>query len=323
MKVVMKLAPNSSSRFGRVLTAMATSFDESGEVDLAGTVRLAKWLVENGTEALIVTGTTGEAPTLTDDEKISLWEAVANAVTVPVIAGSGSNDTVHSIHMTKMAKEVGAAGALIVTPYYNRPPQSGILAHFEVVAKASDLPVIIYDIPIRTGRKVEHQTLLELIGRCSNVVGLKDASGDPGNTAKLVPDLPDYFELYSGDDGLTLPLLAIGAVGVIGVATHWAAFAFQEMITSFFAGDSRRAVEINRILMASYEFESRPDAPNPMPAKVMLNTLNLNVGEARLPLGKAPEYLSRLAQEVLDRTNNELKHLGIKTVTAYEGPNVK
>ena len=319
----MKLAPESSSRFGRVLTAMATSFDESGEVDIARTVELAKWLVKNGSEALIVTGTTGEAPTLTDDEKISLWEVVASSVTVPVIAGSGSNDTLHSIHMTKRAKQVGAAGALIVTPYYNRPPQSGILAHFEVVAKATDLPVIIYDIPIRTGRKVEHQTLLELIGRCSNVLGLKDASGDPGNTAKLVPNLPDYFDLYSGDDGLTLPLLAIGAVGVIGVATHWAAFAFQEMIDSFFAGDSKRAAEINKVLMPSYEFESRLDAPNPMPVKVMLNTLNLGVGETRLPLGKAPGYLSQLAKDVLDKTNSELKGLGIKTVTAYEGSNVK
>lgn len=303
-----------STRFGRVLTAMATSFDEKGELDLESTVALAKWLVANGSEGLIVTGTTGEAPTLTDDEKVSLWEAVVKSVSVPVIAGSGSNDTIHSIHMTKMAMQVGAAGALIVTPYYNRPPQSGILGHFEAVASAVSIPVIIYDIPIRTGRKVEHDTLLELISRCPNVVGLKDASGDPGATSKLVPRLPDYFDVYSGDDGLTLQLMSIGAIGIIGVATHWAGFAFQEMIKSYLSGDYVRARKINEALIASYEFESRLDAPNPMPAKVMLNLLGCNVGEARLPLGKAPAYLEQLGKSVLSALNKDLSEMSIRTV---------
>jgi len=306
------VSANGSTRFGRVLTAMATSMDPKGEVDYGRTVELARWLVDNGSEGLIVTGTTGEAPTLTDDEKVSLWEAVSDAVTVPVIAGSGSNDTLHSIQMTKRAKEVGASGALIVTPYYNRPPQSGLLAHFEVVAKASDLPVIIYDIPVRTGRKVENETLLELISRCPNVVALKDAAGDPAATSKLVPRLPDYFELFSGDDGLTLPLLAIGAVGVIGVATHWAAFGYREMITSFISGSILRARRINEALLPSVEFESKADAPNPMPVKVLLNVLGLEVGETRLPLGQAPEYLKKEALEVFEKTNKALSALGVQ-----------
>ncbi len=301
-----------ATRFGRVLTAMATAMNSAGEVDYDRTVELARWLVDNGSEGLVVTGTTGEAPTLTDDEKIGLWEAVSAAVTVPVIAGSGSNDTLHSIHMTKRAKEVGVSGALIVTPYYNRPPQSGLLAHFEVVAKSSDLPVIIYDIPIRTGRKVENETLLELIRRCPNVVALKDAAGDPANTSKLVPDLPDYFELFSGDDGLTLPLLSIGAVGVIGVATHWAAFGYREMISSFITGDDSRARRINEALLASVEFESKADAPNPIPVKALLNVLGLEVGEARLPMGSPPEYLKKEALDVFDGTNKALSALGVQ-----------
>ena len=301
-----------STRFGRVLTAMATAMDSNGEVDYDRTVDLARWLVENGTEALIVTGTTGEAPTLTDEEKISIWEAVSSSVTVPVIAGSGSNDTRHSVHMSKKAAEVGASALLVVTPYYNRPPQSGLLAHFEAVARVTDLPVIIYDIPVRTGRKVESETLLELISRCPNVVALKDAAGDPGGTSKLLPRLPSYFELYSGDDGLTLPLLAIGAVGVIGVATHWAAFGYQEMISSFIAGNEVLAQRINEALIPSVDFESTIDAPNPMPVKVLLNELGLEVGETRLPLGIAPDHLKKQARDLFIRTNSALSKLGVR-----------
>lgn len=299
------------TRFGRVLTAMATAFDVSGNVDLSSTVGLAKWLVEAGSDGLIVTGTTGEAPTLTDDEKISVWEAVSRSVTVPVIAGSGSNDTLHSIHMTKMAQQVGVEGALLVTPYYNRPPQSGLLNHFATVAEATTLPVIIYDIPIRTGRNVEHGTLLELLSRCSNVVGLKDAAGDPANTSGLMQKLPGYFEVFSGDDAMTLPLLSVGAVGVIGVATHWAALGFQAMIGAFGSGDIGRAIQINNALIASYDFESKSDAPNPIPVKVMLNYLGFHVGSCRLPLGDAPPYLESEARALYDETFARLEGLGI------------
>ena len=217
------------ARFGRVITAMVTPFDANGALDLDGARRLARWLQDNGNDALVVAGTTGEAPVLTDNERLSLFAAVAEAVTIPVIAGTGTNDTLHSIHMTKEATKLGVAGLLVVAPYYNRPPQSGIEAHVRAVAEASHLPVVVYDIPARTGRKINTSTLLKLASDVKNVVALKDAAGNPAETANVISNAPDGFEVYSGDDGLTLPLMAVGAVGVIGVATHWAAADHQRM----------------------------------------------------------------------------------------------
>ena len=183
---------------------MATPFDDDGRVDLKGAVTLARHLVDNGSDGLVVTGTTGEGPTLSDSERTQLWMAVAREVTVPVIAGSTSNDTAHSVELTRMATEAGAAGILAVTPYYNRPSQAGIAAHFAAVAAATPLPVLIYDIPVRTGRKVAIDTMLQLARDCPNIVGVKDASGDPAGTARLLARAGAGFECYSGDDALTL-----------------------------------------------------------------------------------------------------------------------
>src|SRR2546423_11380612 len=194
-------------RFGAVVTAMATPFDDDGRLDLDGAVRLARWLTEHGNEGLVVAGTTGEAPVLSDDEKVDLWRAVVEAVTVPVIAGAGSNDTAHSVELTKRATDVGAAGILAVTPYYSRPPQTGIEAHFRAIAGATDLPVMLYDIPVRAGRKIAHETLVRLARQVPNVLAVQDAAGNPGASAALLADTPDEFELYSGDDNMTLPLL--------------------------------------------------------------------------------------------------------------------
>jgi 4-hydroxy-tetrahydrodipicolinate synthase len=163
--------------FGQVLTAMITPFDTNGALDLAEAVRLAKWLQDNGNDGLVISGTTGESSTLTDAEKLALWEAVIGAVTIPVIAGSGSNDTAHSIHLTKEVTKMGAAGILAVGPYYNRPPQSGMAAHITAMANATTLPVIIYDIPVRTGRKISTQTLAMLANTVPNIKALKDAAG--------------------------------------------------------------------------------------------------------------------------------------------------
>ena len=190
--------------FGQVLTAMITPFDASGALDLNEAVRLAKWLQDNGNNGLVISGTTGESSTLTDAEKLSLWEAVINAVTIPVIAGSGSNDTAHSVHMTKEVTKMGAAGILAVGPYYNRPPQSGLAGHITAMANATTLPVVIYDIPVRTGRKISTQTLAKLANTVPNIKALKDAAGAPAETANLMAQVPKDFELYSGDDGLTL-----------------------------------------------------------------------------------------------------------------------
>ncbi len=178
----------------------------------------------------MVAGTTGEGTVLSDDEKAELWRAVAEAVTVPVIAGSGTNDTRHSVELTRLAEAAGAAGILAVTPYYNRPSQAGLDAHFRAVAGATSLPVLIYDIPVRTGRKVAHDTMLGLAREVANIVGVKDAAGDVAGSARLLAEAPRDFDLYSGEDALNLALLAVGASGVISVVSHWAGSEIGEMI---------------------------------------------------------------------------------------------
>jgi len=287
-------------RFGAVVTAMVTPFGDDGSLDLDAAATVARWLADHGSDGLVVAGTTGEGPVLSDDEKVDLWRAVTEAVTIPVIAGSASNDTAHSVELTRRAAGCGVAGALVVTPYYNRPPQAGIEAHFRALAAASDLPLMIYDIPVRTGRKVAHDTLVRLIRDVPTIVGVKDAAGDPAGSARLVAEAHDGFELYSGDDSLTLALLAVGAVGVVGVATHWAGPHFAEMIARFGKGDVARAREINATLGGSYAYESSDAAPNPLPAKAMMRVLGLPVGECRLPMGPAPAGLEDDARRVSD-----------------------
>jgi 4-hydroxy-tetrahydrodipicolinate synthase len=191
---------------------MVTPFDKNGALNLDGARRLAKWLQDNGNDGLVIAGTTGESPVLTDDERLSLFAAVIEAVTIPVIAGTGTNDTAHSVHLTKEATKLGAAGILAVTPYYNRPSQAGIEAHMRAMCAATSLPVVVYDIPVRTGRKINTSTLLKLAREVKNVVALKDAAGNPAETANVIAQAPVGFEVYSGDDGLTLPLMAVGSI---------------------------------------------------------------------------------------------------------------
>ncbi len=286
------------ARFGRVLTAMVTPFDAEGRLDLDVARRLARRLQDEGNEGLVVAGTTGEASTLTDDERLALFAAVAEAVTIPVVAGTGTNDTAHSVHMTAEAARLGVAGILAVCPYYNRPSQAGIGAHLRAVAGASDLPVVVYDIPVRTGRKISSPLILELARDVPNIVALKDAAGNPGETARVIAAAPDGFEVYSGDDVMTLPLLAVGAVGVIGVATHWTGPDHQLMFDLFTKGDTDGARLINARLLDSFAFETGDDAPNPLPTKVMLGHLGIDVGDARLPMGPAPAWVAERAAQV-------------------------
>jgi 4-hydroxy-tetrahydrodipicolinate synthase len=287
------------ARFGRVLTAMVTPFDGRGRLDLDGAAKLAAWLVDQGNDGLVVAGTTGESPTLTHDEQIELVRTVCQAVSVPVLAGAGSNDTRAAVELTQRAAEAGAAGILSVSPYYNRPSQAGIVQHFRAVAEATELPVLLYDIPVRTGRKVDTATLLTLAHEVPNIVGLKDAAGNPAETAALLAQAPADFEVYSGDDAVTLPLLAIGAVGVIGVATHWAAREMHDLIDAFFAGDVERARDLNRRLVPSYAFESGDLNPNPVPTKAMLKVLGMPGGDCRPPMGPEPDDLQDRARRVL------------------------
>jgi len=279
---------------------MVTPFNNDGSLNLDGARRLAKWLQDNGNDGLVVAGTTGESPVLTDDERLSLFAAVTEAVTIPVIAGTGTNDTAHSVHMTKEATKLGVAGILAVTPYYNRPPQSGIEAHMRAMAAATNLPVVVYDIPARTGRKIATSLILKLANEVSNIVALKDAAGNPAESAVLMSQAPAGFELYSGDDGLTLPFMAIGGSGVIGVATHWTGQDHQEMFALWEKGDVDGARRVNARMLESFAFETGDDNPNPLPSKVMMNVLGLQVGEARLPMGPPPAGLEERAKKVLE-----------------------
>ncbi len=215
----------SNARFGQVITAMVTPFDASGELDLKGARSLAAHLVGNGSDGLVVAGTTGESPTLGHEEKLALFEAVIAEVgdRATVIAGTGTFDTRESIGLTREAVELGADACLVVTPYYSKPPQNGLLAHFSAIADASDVPLMIYDIPGRTGRRVERSTMVELAGH-ERVVAVKDAVGDATETAKLRAEMDAAghtdFEIYSGDDVLLMPHIAAGAVGIVSVCSH-------------------------------------------------------------------------------------------------------
>jgi 4-hydroxy-tetrahydrodipicolinate synthase len=289
------------ARFGPVMTAMVTPFDAQGRVDLEGAASLATWLVEQGNDALVLTDTTGEASTLTDDEQVEVWRVVRAAVDVPLIAGSGTNDTRHAAELTAQADAAGMDAVLVVTPYYNRPSQAGLEAHFRHLAAATRLPAMLYDIPIRTGRKISHEVLLRLAREVPNIFGVKDAAGDPVESARLVAEAPPDFELYSGDSALTLQLLSIGAVGVIGVCTHWAAREMGEMIAAYEKGEVQRAREINARLIESYDFEGGDLHPNPVPTKAMLRMLGQPAGECRLPMGPTPPGLEDQARDVKQR----------------------
>jgi 4-hydroxy-tetrahydrodipicolinate synthase len=290
-------------RFGAVGCAMVTPFDESGALDVDAAVSLARWLCDHGNDFLVLTGTTGESPTLSDREKADLWRAVTEAVTVPTVAGTSTADTAHSVELTRVAAQVGVAGILAVTPYYNRPSQAGIDAHVRAIgAAASKLPVLLYDIPVRTGRKLSPDLMVEL-ARDRVVVGVKDATANPAASAALMSDAPAGFELYSGNDGDTLPLLAVGGVGAISVESHWAGELVSEMVSAFIKGDIDHARQVNARLVPSHSFQSSDDAPNPVPAKAMMRVLGHRVGRCRLPMGPDPEGIEERARAVFDQMN--------------------
>lgn len=285
-----------SARFGKVVTAMVTPFKDDGALDADGAAALAQWLVTHGSDGLVLAGTTGEAPTLSDDEKVELWQAVRAAVDVPLLAGTGSPDTRHAIELSRRAVASGVDGLLVVSPYYNRPPQSGIDAHMRAVADAVEpAPIVLYDVPSRTGRMVDVDVITRLAHELPNLVGLKDARGNPPDTARIVADAPSAFDVYSGDDALTLPLLSVGAVGVVGVATHWAGTLHSEMITAFEKGDHVTAREINARLLDSFAVE--PVETQTSAAKAALSILGQPAGPCRLPL---PPVSDTLRARMLD-----------------------
>lgn len=236
--------------FGRVLTAMVTPFTAEGAVDLAAAAELANDLVDLGNDGLVVNGTTGESPTTTDAEKADLVREVVAAVgdRAVVVAGVGTNDTAHTIALARSAETAGAAGLLVVTPYYNKPPQDGLLAHFRTVADATDSPIMLYDIPGRAGVAIGHDALVSLAEH-PRIVANKDATGDPFAAARVIHETGDTLAWYSGDDGLNLPLLSVGAVGMVSVVGHVVADRLAAMAAAWEAGDTRTATAIHLSLM--------------------------------------------------------------------------
>ena len=289
-----------AARFGKVLTAMATPFHDDGALDLDGAVRLARWLVAQGNDGLVLAGTTGEGATLSDDEKVELWQAVRAAVDVPLLAGTGSNDTRHTIGLSQRAAATGVDGLLVVSPYYNKPPQAGLVAHYRALAAAVDLPIVLYDVPGRTGRAMSVDTIVTLATEVPGVVGIKDARGNPFESARIVADAPSDFDLISGDDGLTLPLLAVGATGVIGVATHWTAGLHGDMISAFEKGDHDTAREINARMLESFAYEATDLWQHAAGVKTLLAQLGLPAGPCRLPLPPVPDEARARARHIIE-----------------------
>lgn len=291
--------PSEAPRFGHVLTAMATPFTDELALDLDGAQRLASHLVDSGSDGIVVCGTTGESPTLSSDESRRLLRVVLEAVgdRAHVIAGTGKNDTAATVAASRAAEEDGAHGLLVVTPYYNKPSQRGLLRHFTDVASATGLPVILYDIPGRTGREIEEATILTLARDLPTVVAVKDASGNLGKTSRIAAQAPDEFWIYSGDDGATLPMLSVGGVGVVSVASHLVGREFAEMIRVF-PTDPARARAIHHRIEPLLDVLMTAD-PSPGPLKAALRLRGLPGGPVRPPLADPDEGVVALVKATM------------------------
>ncbi|WP_374717640.1 4-hydroxy-tetrahydrodipicolinate synthase [Neobacillus sp.] len=271
------------SHFGRVSTAMVTPFDNKGHIDFAKTTKLVNYLIENGTDSLVVAGTTGESPTLSKEEKLALFQHVVKVVNkrVPVIAGTGSNNTYSSIELTKKAEQIGVDGIMLVAPYYNKPNQEGLYQHFKAVAESTTLPVMLYNIPGRAVVNILPETIIRL-SKIPNIVAVKEASGDLNAMTTIIANTDEDFALYSGDDGLTLPVLAIGGAGIVSVASHIIGNEMQQMIKAFLDGDHRSSAKLHQELLPI--MKALFAAPSPAPVKTALQLKGLDVGTVRLPL---------------------------------------
>ncbi|CAN7425330.1 4-hydroxy-tetrahydrodipicolinate synthase [Rossellomorea sp. LjRoot5] len=269
--------------FGRVSTAMVTPFDRKGNIDFTKTTQLIHYLIENGSDSLVVAGTTGESPTLTKEEKIALFRHVVKVGNgrIPVIAGTGSNNTHASIELTKKAEEAGVDAIMLVAPYYNKPSQEGMYQHFKVIAESTSLPVMLYNIPGRSSVNVSPETIIRL-SKIENIVAVKEASGDLDSMTEIISHTTDDFMLYSGDDGLTLPVLSIGGAGIVSVASHVIGNEMQEMVSSFLGGNIIHAAQMHQKLLPI--MKGLFTSPNPTPVKTALQMKGLDVGSVRLPL---------------------------------------
>lgn len=282
---------------------MVTPFDSDLNVSLDKAANLAQHLVTSGSEGIVVGGTTGESPTLTHDEKINLFRCIKDTVgeNSTIIAGTGNYNTAESIDLTKAAEIVGVNAVMLVTPYYNKPSQEGLYQHFKTVAGATSLPVILYNVPSRTGRNIDAATTLRLAHEVDNIVGIKEASADLGQIAEIASNAPANFGIWSGNDDDTLHILALGGLGVISVASHITGLEIQEMIATFLNGDLATATEIHLRLLPFINAIFPPASPNPCSIKAACNMVGLDVGGLRLPLvaissAEADTLHSELAQ---------------------------
>lgn len=268
---------------GRISTAMVTPFDSKGNIDFGKTTQLINYLLNNGTESLVVAGTTGESPTLSSEEKVALFRHVVKVVDgrVPVIAGTGNNNTYASIELTKKAQEAGVDAIMLVAPYYNKPNQEGLYHHFKTIAESTNLPIMLYNIPGRSVINMSVDTVIKL-SKIPNIVAIKEASGSLEAMTEIIANTAEDFVLYSGDDGITLPALSIGAKGVVSVSSHVIGNEMQQMVKAFLEGNVTEAARQHQKLLPI--MRGLFAAPNPVPVKTALQIKGLDVGSVRLPL---------------------------------------
>jgi len=284
---------------GELITAMVTPFDEELKLDLGSAHKLMDYLITNGSDGILLSGTTGESPTLSDKEKLRLFDYAVKQFKhkANIIAGTGSNDTAHSIEISREAERLGVDALLLVCPYYNKPSQEGLYKHFEAVASSVKIPVILYNVPSRTSSNLDAKTCVQL-SKIDNIIGVKEASGDISQVSEIARDADDGFLIYSGNDCDTLPILSVGGYGVISVASHILGKDIKRMIGCFKDGDTRQAAEIHNRLMDL--FKGIFIATNPIPVKKALNLMDIYVGPVRLPL-------CEMEEEKLDKLKKILK----------------
>jgi 4-hydroxy-tetrahydrodipicolinate synthase len=300
--------PTINVDLGRVLTAMATPFDIEGDLDVERAEELANLLVANGNDGVVVGGTTGESPTLNHAEKLELYRAVRRAIPdAVVVMGAGTNDTRSSIELARDCQELGADCVLTVVPYYNKPPQKSLVAHFKAVAGAIDVPVMMYNVPSRTVANMAAETTIEL-SHVSNIVALKEASSDLTQFATEAVGVADGFRIYSGEDSLTLPMMSVGAHGVVSVAGHFAAKGIRAMIEAFVDGRVEEAARLQYRLLPI--FKGVFCTASPIPTKALLRVLGLDIGDTRLPL-----VMSEITDAQVQSLQKTVEDLGELAVT--------
>ncbi|NJK64350.1 MAG: 4-hydroxy-tetrahydrodipicolinate synthase [Synechococcaceae cyanobacterium SM2_3_1] len=299
--------------FGRVLTAMVTPYKDNGEIHYDEAARLASYLVDHGSDGLVVCGTTGESPTLTWEEEFELFQVVRDAVAgkAAVIAGTGSNSTQEAIRATQKAAKLQLQGSLQVVPYYNKPSQAGLYQHFKMIAETSDMPIMLYNVPGRTGVSLQPETIARL-AELPAIVAIKEASGSMDIVSAIRRSLPEPFAIYAGDDSLTLPMLALGATGVVSVASHLVGSQLQQMILAFEKGQPRESLAIHQFLFPL--FRALFIDTNPVPIKAALALTDWQMGSVRPPLSPLSEHLTEQLREVME----ELGLLASSRVTSEQ-----